>query len=193
MKIAAFCENCAVSSHWSKPTFQRYMLLPSSELITEAPLKCRSTSRRLHGCASQKALIVILGAIRACNLTRWRKKTKRQRKFPLVLYACFWNVGTTFWGKWSYLEEQRETQEDLGDSCRSHVEVQDARRTAQWEARHATESHSTSVDNRRFRGVQYSNKKMYVKVSQQLPFIMINKIINIVSTVSASLVIMWCQ
>jgi len=121
------------------------------------------------------------------------KKTKRQRKFPLVLYACFWNVGTTFWGKWSYLEEQRETQEDLGDSCRSHVEVQDARRTAQWEARHATESHSTSVDNRRFRGVQYSNKKMYVKVSQQLPFIMINKIINIVSTVSASLVIMWCQ
>jgi hypothetical protein len=64
----------AVQSRWIRPTFEIFVLPPSSGRIIKwmmdavLTLKHRSTSTRLHGAISQKAVTFILAAVRTRNL-----------------------------------------------------------------------------------------------------------------------------
>jgi hypothetical protein len=60
----SFLGYSAVLSAWSRPAFQRFVVIPSSPWWRKqyASLKRRSTSTRLHSAVSQKAVIFILSS-----------------------------------------------------------------------------------------------------------------------------------
>jgi hypothetical protein len=72
---------------WNLTTFQRFVLPQSSPSlwITHEPLKRRSTSTRLHGTLSQKAVTFILAAVCVWDFTKVRLlgcEIRQSRNYP---------------------------------------------------------------------------------------------------------------
>jgi hypothetical protein len=79
----------------------RVCILPPSSgwwLRQHTPLKHQSTSTRLQGTISQKTVILVLTAVRTCNLTKFPFElllyvvSTKQSGVAVTLWTCTWEV-----------------------------------------------------------------------------------------------------